>query len=77
MLRNLKEEMAKKNITHSQIADLLNKKRVATITDKINGHYRFEFEEAAKIKRHFFPDHDIEYLFENEDNKEGKSECLM
>ncbi|WP_354327250.1 hypothetical protein [Sporolactobacillus kofuensis] len=43
--------------------------RQATISDKLNGHYDFSFNDALKIKRHFFPDLDLEYLFENDESK--------
>lgn len=63
MYRNLSNVMKQKNITATQIAELLGV-RLATVSDKINGKSRFYFEEAVKIKRVFFPEFEIEYLFE-------------
>lgn len=68
MLRNLRAEMARSNVKPKDIAGLLNV-RVATVYDKLNGHYCFSFNEALSIKRHFFPEHDLEYLFENKENQ--------
>lgn len=59
--------MARNNVRPKDIAELL-KVRHATVYDKINGHYDFTFSEALKIKRHFFSDYDIEYLFERSEN---------
>lgn len=65
MLRNLKAEMARRDVKPKEIADLLGV-RPATIYDKLNGHYGFSFNEAKMIKRVFFHNCDIEYLFEDE-----------
>lgn len=65
MLRNLKAEMARQKITGQEIA-LFLKVREATIYDKINGKYDFKFTEALAIKRQFFPNCSLEYLFERE-----------
>lgn len=63
MYKNLLKFMKQKNITATQIAELLEV-RIATVSDKINGKSRFYFEEALKIKKVFFPEYEIEYLFE-------------
>lgn len=68
MLRNLKAEMARKNVKGKDIANVLGL-RVATVYDKINGHSNFTFNEAQQIKRRFFPEYDIEYLFCSEEDK--------
>lgn len=68
MLRNLKAEMSRNNVKPKEIADLLGV-RYATVIDKLNGHYPFTFKEALSIKRRFFPNHDIEYLFESEEDR--------
>lgn len=62
MLRNLKAEMAREGVRPKDLAELLEV-RVATIYDKLNGHYDFTLNEALKIKNHFFPQHSLEYLF--------------
>jgi len=63
MYKNLSNAMKQKNITATQIAELLEV-RLATVSDKINGKSRFYFDEAMKIKKIFFPEFEIEYLFE-------------
>lgn len=68
MLRNLRAEMVRSDVKPKDIAALLGV-RDATIYDKLNGHYSFSFNEALKIKRHYFPQHDIEYLFDNSENQ--------
>ena len=68
MLLNLRAEMARSNVKPKDIASLL-KVRVATVYDKLNGHYSFSFNEALAIKRHFFPEYDLEYLFESKENQ--------
>ncbi|WP_078410255.1 DNA-binding protein [Priestia abyssalis] len=70
MHRNLRAEMAREGITCVDIADFLNL-RYATVNDKVNGKYRFYYDEALRIKDHFFPDRSLEYLFE-EDNQQFK-----
>lgn len=63
----LMETMKKKGVTTTQIANLLGC-RIATASDKLNGVVEcgFYFDEAVKIKRVFFPEYDIEYLFKRE-----------
>lgn len=68
MLRNLKAEMARLGIKAKDIAVLLNV-RDATVYDKLNGHYVFSFNEALAIKKRFFPEHDLEYLFATKEDK--------
>lgn len=68
MFPNLKAEMARKGITIGMVAEFLNV-RPATVSDKINGKFRFYYEEVIAIRNKFFPDLSIEYLFENEENK--------
>ena len=65
MYNRLLEAMKRKNITTTQIANLLGC-RIATASEKINGGVEcgFYFDEATKIKQVFFPEYDIEYLFE-------------
>ena len=55
-------------ITKKDIAKLL-RVRYATVLDKMNGKYRFYYDEALTIKKAFFPNLDIEYLFDSEENK--------
>lgn len=63
--KNLRAEMARNGVTIKQIAELLGV-RFATVSDKMNGRSRFFCDEAIKIKRKFFPNLPIEYLFDDE-----------
>lgn len=64
MYENLLIAMKSKGITAIQISNLLEC-RQATISEKLNGVVAcgFYFDEAAKIKKVFFPEYDYEYLF--------------
>lgn len=65
MYTNLSKEMVTAHITQAQIAEMLGV-RAATVSDKINGKYKFYLDEALKIKKVFFPRFEIEYLFDEE-----------
>lgn len=56
--------MKEKGVTGIQLAGLLEC-RQATISDKLNGSVAsgFTFDEAAKIKKIFFPEFEYDYLF--------------
>lgn len=66
MYRNLRAEMARNEISIKELAEFL-KVRHATISDKINGKYRFYYDEAKAIKDKYFPEMPIEYLFESDE----------
>lgn len=68
MYKNLAAEMARKDISKKDIADYLQM-RYPTVVDKTNGKSRFYYDEALKIKKHFFPDESIEYLFHFEEEE--------
>lgn len=59
---NLRAEMARYGIKQIDIAELL-KVREATVSEKINGKSVFDIDEAFKIKKTFFPELSIDYLF--------------
>lgn len=59
---NLKAEMTRYGIRQIDLANLL-KVREATISDKINGKTSFDIDEAFAIKKAFFPNLSIDYLF--------------
>ena len=65
MYFNLMTTMDLKNITVKQLAELLNC-RPATVSDKINGKRDcgFYYEEAERIKKVFFNEYEIGWLFE-------------
>lgn len=65
MLKNLRAELARIDKDMTDIAQLLNV-RYATVNDKVNGKFRFYYDEALKIKKTFFPDLSLEYLFDTE-----------
>jgi DNA-binding XRE family transcriptional regulator len=69
MFRNLEAEMARKGLKKKHLADFL-KVRYATILDKLNGKYAFSYNEALAIKKHFFPDFNLEELFETDEEAE-------
>lgn len=69
MYNNLRAEMARKGLTIQDLADTLGV-RYATVCDKLNGKYRFYYDEAKKIKDTFFPECEIEYLFERHQNQD-------
>lgn len=64
MYQNLISLMKMKGVTAVQISSLLQC-RQATVSDKLNGvvSHGFYFDEAAKIKKVFFPEFDYDYLF--------------
>ncbi|MEC0092856.1 helix-turn-helix domain-containing protein [Paenibacillus macquariensis] len=66
MYENLRAEMKRKKVLISDLATALGTRR-ATVSDKINGKSRFYYDEASGIKKIFFPDCEIEYLFSSSD----------
>ncbi|HHW5057352.1 TPA: XRE family transcriptional regulator [Staphylococcus aureus] len=65
MLKNFNDIRKDKKVSLVDLADLLGV-RYQTIADKINGVSDFKFGEALLIKNKFFPEYEIEYLFEKE-----------
>lgn len=55
-----------KSITIMDLADCLGI-RAQTMTDKLNGTYDFKYSEALKLKKEFFPEYDMEYLYAEKD----------
>ncbi|UTG99352.1 helix-turn-helix domain-containing protein [Macrococcoides canis] len=66
MLTNLEKVRKEKGVSLVDMADVL-KIRYQTVSDKINGISDFKFGEAVLIKNTFFPEYEIEYLFERDD----------
>ncbi|MBK0348934.1 helix-turn-helix transcriptional regulator [Aerococcaceae bacterium zg-ZJ1578] len=64
MLTNLENARNHKNISLSQMAAAIGISRYQTISDKINGVSKFSFDEAVKLRKTFFPEYDLEFLFE-------------
>lgn len=65
MLKNFNDIRKDKKVSLVDLADLLGV-RYQTVADKINGISDFKFGEALLIKNKFFPEYEIEYLFEKE-----------
>lgn len=66
MYPNLNAEMARHNIKQSNIANALNIKK-ATVSDKVNNKTSFKIDECKEIKKSFFPNLSLEYLFATKD----------
>lgn len=65
MLKNFDNIRKDKKVSLVDLADLLEV-RYQTVADKINGFSDFKFGEALLIKITYFPEYDIEFLFEKE-----------
>lgn len=61
-MKNIEEIRKSKGITLVDIADLLEVD-YRTVRSKINGVTDFSFGETVAIKRAFFPEYELEYLF--------------
>lgn len=66
MYINLVKIMKSSNVSKKDIATFLGL-RYATVLDKFSGKSRFFYDEAKKIKDNYFPEFDIEYLFDVDD----------
>lgn len=62
---NLKAEMARRNISVSEIAGAAGKSIPAT-SNNLNGRGSFTVDEAVKIRDKKFPEMSIDYLFSEE-----------
>lgn len=62
MFPNLKAEMARRNI---KVKDLASSIGVApkTVYNRLSGRTEFTLSEMLTIKRHYFPDLTLDYLF--------------
>lgn len=69
MLKNFNNIRKEKKVSLVDLADLLEV-RYQTVSDKINGVSDFKFGEALLIKNKYFPEYDIEYLFEKEKERQ-------
>ena len=74
MYSNLDKLMKTKDITIKQISELLCCK-YQTVSGKIYGSVQigFTYDEAVKIKKVFFPEYEIEYIFEREKENSDKT----
>ena len=71
MYGNLKAEMARIGITS---LDIVKNKNIdikySTLLDKMNGRSDWKRKEMFSIKKEYFPDKKMEYLFKKEDTEE-------
>lgn len=65
MYYNLKAELARKNVTAKQVANVWGVHE-NTAYKKINGVSPITIEEAFKLKAEIFPDLELKYLFEKD-----------
>ncbi|MBO1513225.1 XRE family transcriptional regulator [Metabacillus bambusae] len=63
MYPNLDAEMARRGLKRKDLACMF-RDRAATVSDKLNGKSPFLLDEVFRIKENFFPECDIEYLFD-------------
>ena len=68
MLKNLKAEMVRNDVSIAAIAKKI-KKSDRGVRDKLNEKYEFDISEAMTIRSEFFPDMTLEYLFASEDKQ--------
>ena len=66
VLRNLEAEITRKKLSREEIASGIGIS-TRSLYDKLNGKSKFNVEEAFTLQRIFFPDKDIDYLFEQTD----------
>lgn len=62
MYNNLKSVVAKKNVTHQMISELLGI-GTKTVYNKLNGESDWLIPEAMKLKKYLFPEYDLDWLF--------------
>ena len=60
---NLRAEMARRQLSIVEIANYLGVTR-DTLGYKLSGKRPINLDEALRIARHFFPEYDVYYLFE-------------
>ena len=70
MYGNLKAEMARCEISQSDIAKAINTTE-KTVKNKLTGVTEFSFFETLKIRDSFFPAWDLEKLFSDEADRRG------
>lgn len=64
---NLRAEMSRIGIKQADIAELLGVRGV-TVSKKMNGKSTFNIDEAFLIKKTFFPNLSLDYLFSDTEN---------
>lgn len=64
MFRNLLAEMARFNVSNDDLMKTLDFKSEKTLNNKLTGRTEFTRKEMFLIKQKYFPDYDLEYLFQ-------------
>lgn len=64
---NLRAEMSRIGIKQADIAKVLGIREV-TVSKKMNGKSTFDIDEAFLIKKTFFPNLSLDYLFSDTEN---------
>lgn len=64
---NLRAEMSRIGVKQADIAELLGIREV-TVSKKMNGKSTFGIDEAFLIKKTFFPNLSLDYLFSDTEN---------
>ncbi|MFR0881169.1 MAG: hypothetical protein ACLSGN_06800 [Oscillospiraceae bacterium] len=67
MLSNLRAEMARKKITGTDIGVCIGRSQ-KSVFNKINEHSDFTRKEMFLIKANLFPESDMRYLFESDND---------
>ena len=67
---NLRGEMAKRNVSIENIAELLGIHR-NSVANKVSGKSRFSVDEAFSIQKTFFPDMEVQNLFATAEQEVG------
>ena len=62
MLHNLQAEIARKKVPQAEIAKVISVSD-RTVRKKMTGETKFTFPEARKIRDTFFPDMELDYLY--------------
>lgn len=62
LFENLRAEMARKNLTITEIAKKIGVSR-DTLGNKFSGKRSINLDEALFIVEEFFPEHDVYYIF--------------
>ena len=73
MYYNLEAEIARKNINGKDIAKTLNISE-SNFSLKRTGKYNFKINECTLIKKKYFPNLTIDYLFESLETKQREEE---
>lgn len=63
MFPNLNAELRRKGLQRKDLA-VCFKDRIPSVSDKLNGKSKIHWEECVAIRNKFFPEHKLDYLFD-------------